>query len=35
MARLIRRSPIQGNILKSLREEEWIRDEECLADMEY
>ena len=35
MARLIRRSPIQGNILKSLREEEWLRDEECLADMEY
>ena len=35
MARLIGRSPIQGKILKSLREEEWLQDEECLTDIEY
>lgn len=35
MSELIRRNSIQGNILKSLREEEWLQDEECLADMAY
>lgn len=35
MARLIRRSQLRGQILKSLMEEEWLQGEECLTDIEY
>lgn len=35
MSSLIRRSVLKGEILKSLMEEEWLQDEECLADLEY
>lgn len=35
MTRLNVKNPIAGKILKSLREEEWLRDEECLCDIDY
>lgn len=35
MTRVIQKNPIKGKILKSLHEEEWLRDEECLKDAGY